>query len=303
MSSHRVLLLEGPRYLAIDTGRLVIRDREGTETHVLPSDIAVLVVDHPSITITSGALKALASAGCVILITDEKHMPLAEAVPLGSRERTGKRLRQQLELEKGTTQARLWQDLVTARIRSQAQVLRALGRGGALYLERMAIKVGLDDASNHEAQAAKHYWRHLWPEGFRRTKQGAEDGINSRLNYGYAIIRSVIARALAAAGLQPAIGIGHYSEENAFNLADDFIEAYRFLVEQHVAETVAQNPDAPFDAQARAKVAACVGREVKLDGQVFRLPAAVDCTIESFTRLLEAARPEKLRLAMPDCLA
>jgi CRISPR-associated protein Cas1 len=303
MSSHRVLLLEGPRYLAIDTGRLVIRDKEGNETFVLPSDIAVLTIDHPAVTLTSGALKALAAAGCVILITDEKHLPLAEALPMGSRGRAGKRLRQQLALEQGSVSARLWRDLVVARIQSQARVLRTLGRGGGLYLERMARKVGPGDVSNHEAQAAKHYWKHLWPEGFRRVKQGAEDGFNARLNYGYAVVRSIIARALVAAGVQPAIGVGHRSEENAFNLADDFIEPYRFLVEQHVAEGLEDEPQSPFDAKSRAAVAGCVTRELKLEGQVFRVPAAVERTVESFTQLLESAHPEKLQLAMPDCLA
>lgn len=303
MSSHRILLLEGSRYLAIDTGRLVIRGNDGAESHVLPVDIAVLIIDHPAVTITSSALKALAAAGCVILLTDDKHIPLAETLPLGACTRVVRRLRQQLALEQNETSARLWRDLVVARIESEARVLRVLGRAGALYLERMACKVGLGDASNHEAQAAKHYWKHLWPDGFRRVKQGAEDGFNARLNYGYAIVRSLIARSLVAAGMQPAIGIGHHSEENAFNLADDFVEAYRFVVEQHVAEELDQDPAAPFDAQARVAVAACATRDVRLNGQVFRLPAAVEQTVESFARLLDSAKPDGQSLAVPEALA
>lgn len=302
MSSHRVLLLEGARHLAIDTGRLVIRSQEG-EACVLPTDVAVLVIDHPAVTVTAAALKVLASAGCVILITDDKHLPLAETLPIGARGRTGRRLRQQLVLEQSPISARLWRDIVFARIRGEAAVLRSMSRNGALYLERLADKVGNGDVSNHEAQAARHYWKHLWPDGFRRTKQGADDGINARLNYGYAILRSLIARALVAAGLIPAVGIAHHSEENPFNLADDFIEPYRFLVEQHVAESLEAQPDAEFDARARVAVAACVTREVKLDAQVFRVPAAVERTVESFVQVLESSRPASLTLAVPECLA
>jgi len=302
MSAHRILLLEGQRHLAIDTGRLVIRNQDD-QTFVLPTDIAVLVVDHPAVSITAAAMKALAAAGCVILITDDRHLPLAETLPVGVRGRTGRRLRQQLILEQSPVGARLWRDIVFARIRSEAAVLRNLGRNGALYLERLADKVVDDDPSNHEAQAARHYWKHLWPEGFRREKQGAEDGVNARLNYGYAVLRSLIARALVAVGLVPVVGIGHHSEENPFNLADDFIEPYRFLVEQHVAECLAAQPDAQFDAKARAEVAACVTRELKLNGQVFRVPAAVERTVESFVQVLEAGRPDKVKLAVPECLA
>jgi CRISP-associated protein Cas1 len=303
MASHRVLLLEGPLHLAIDTGRLRIQAREGDQTFVLPSDIAVLIVDHPAITITSGVLKALAAASCVVLVTDEKHLPLAEALPFSARTRAGRRLRQQLALEASPAAARLWRDLVVTRILTQARVLHDLGRNGGLYLERLARKIEPGDPSNHEAQAAKHYWKYLWPEGFRREKQGAEDGINARLNYGYSVLRSMLARTLVAAGLHTIIGVGHHGEENSFNLADDFMEPYRFVIEQHVSEIVERAPDLPFDSRARKEVAACVSREVVLNGQVFRLPSAIEETVESFTRFLEAVDPSRLSLAMPESLA
>lgn len=167
----------------------------------------------------------------------------------------------------------------------------------------MADKVEPGDTSNHEAQAAKHYWKHLWPEGFKRAKQGAEDGVNARLNYGYAVLRSLLARAAVAAGLQPLIGVGHRSEENPLNLVDDLMEPYRFVVEQHVAELLADDADAPFDATARKAVAACAGRDVRMDEQVFRMPAAVEATIESFTRLLDALGSGQRGLVLPEALA
>jgi CRISPR-associated protein Cas1 len=298
-----VLLLEGCLHLAIDTGRLAIRSREGPTTFVLPADIAVLVVDHPAITITAGVLKALATANCIVLVTDEKHLPLAETIPYSAPTRSGRRLRQQLALESSADSARLWQDLVVARIRTQSRVLRDLGRPGGLYLERLADKVAPGDASNHEAQAAKHYWKHLWPEGFRREKQGAADGVNARLNYGYAVLRSLLARGLVASGFHPQVGIGHHSEENPFNLVDDFMEPYRFVVEQHVAEILERDPQAAFDAAGRKEVAGCASREVRLSGQTFRLPAAVEQTVESFSRILEPQQPSTLHIALPEALA
>lgn len=302
MSSHRVLLLEGCLHLAIDTGRLVIRSRNCGESYLSPADIAVLVVDHPDITVTSAALRALLAAQCTVVVTDEKHLPLAQATPFSAPSRAGRRLRQQLELESGPRAQLLWRELVVARILSESGVLRSLQRNGALYLERLAKKVAPADTSNHEAQAARHYWKHLLPEGFRRAKQGAEDGVNARLNYGYAVMRSLIARSLVSAGLQPCIGLGHYREDNPFNLADDFMEPYRFVVEQHVMEMLALEPEATFDANARKRVAACVSREVRMAGQVYRLPAAVEETVESFTRLLDNPDRKNHHLVLPEAL-
>lgn len=303
MSSHRVLLLEGPLRLSIDTGRLVLQSREKPDTFVQPADIAVLVIDHPNITITSAVLKSLAAENCVVLISNDRHLPLAASIPLSAPTRAGRRLRQQLALEASPQAGCLWRDLVTRRILTQSRVLRDLGRTGSLYLERLAAKVGPGDKSNHEAQAAKHYWKHLWPSDFRREKQGADDRINSRLNYGYAILRSMVARSLVAAGLQPIIGLGHRGEENPLNLADDFMEPYRFVVEQHVTEILQAAPDAPFDANGRKEVAKCVTRDVVLAGQIYRLPAAVEESVQSFTRLLEAADAARFVLVLPEALA
>lgn len=303
MSAHRVLLLEGPLSLAIDTGRLRIRGADRADVFVQPDDIAVLVVDHPAVVVTAAVLRSLAVARCIVLVTDDKHLPLAEAVPVPAPTRAGARLRQQLELEESPRSAELWRDIVQSRIRTQATVLRNLGLNGALNLERMVDRVEPGDNRNHEAQAARQYWKFLLPEGTRRSKQGATDGVNARLNYGYAIIRSMVARALVAAGLQPLIGMGHRSSENPLNLADDFIEPYRFVVEQHVLEILREDLDAAFDAQGRKAVAGCVAREVTLEGDNYRLPAAIERTVESFTRVLDGGRRSTLSLELPASIA
>lgn len=301
MSAHRVLLLEAQLHLAIDTGCLRIQSRDGKESFVQPDDIAVVIIDHPAVVITAAALRALAAARCVILVTDDKHLPLAEMTSVPAPTRAACRLRQQLDLEQSPQSDQLWREIVQSRIRTQARVLRDLDHNGALNLERMADRVEPGDARNHEAQAAKHYWKCLLPEGTKRTKQGAEDAFNSRFNYGYAVIRSMIARALVASGLQPLIGIGHHSEDNPLNLADDFIEPYRFVVEQHVVELLDHDPEMPFDAVGRKAVAGCAGREVLLNGETHRLPSAIEATVESFTHLLDAGG--NTRLALPEALA
>jgi CRISPR-associated protein Cas1 len=180
---------------------------------------------------------------------------------------------------------------VQARLCTQAANLRVLGRKGVLRLERLAKEVLPGDTGKCEGQGARHYWTHLFDQDFKREKQGADDAINARLNFGYAVLRSMVARSLVTAGLNPALGLGHYSTENPFNLADDFIEPYRFVVERYVAS----GRFGEFNGAARKQLLGFVEQEIKLNGVGYRLPAAITETIASFVRVLDG-RSEKLTL-------
>jgi len=169
-------------------------------------------------------------------------------------------------------------------VSTQALNLRHFGHNGALRLERICSDVRPADSGNIEAQAARHYWKHLLSPSWKRVKHGATDPLNARLNYGYAVLRALVARELAAAGLQPGLGLGHCNLENPFNLADDFMEPYRYLVERRVLET---GYDAEFDGQARVAVLGFLESEVRLGEKVYRMPVAVSETVASFIRVLE----------------
>jgi CRISPR-associated protein Cas1 len=147
----------------------------------------------------------------------------------------------------------------------------------------MAGRVEPGDPSNLEAQAAKHYWANLLPEDKHRVKRGARDPLNVRLNFGYAVLRSMVARELATAGLNPALGIGHHSIDNPFNLADDLMEPYRFVVERTVLGMTLGESFAPSDRMALAGI---VAAEVQLPDRVHRLPTALAETVASLCRAL-----------------
>jgi CRISPR-associated protein Cas1 len=206
-------------------------------------------------------------------------------------------LRQQIALDGSAKAARLWAELVAARIGTQAATLRALDRKGALRLERMAGRVEPGDPSNLEAQAAKHYWANLLAEDRRRVKRGATDPLNIRLNFGYAVLRSMVARELATAGLNPALGIGHHSIENPFNLADDLMEPYRFLVERMVVQ---MSLDEQFRPEDRLALAGIATLEVQFFERLHRLPTALAETVASLCRTL-ANRDGGLTLPVFPC--
>jgi CRISPR-associated protein Cas1 len=293
MSEHRVLLIEHPAYLSIDLGRLRIRREDHEDAFVLPRDIAVLCLHHHTVTLTVHVLRALAEAGGIVLVTDALHLPCGLQWPYQGSAGAALRLRRQIALPT-ERRAELWRDLVTAKILSQAANLRVLELKGALRLERLARQVQPGDAGNLEGRAARHYWKCLFGPGFAREKRGAVDKLNAMLNFGYAVLRSLIARELAMAGLAPALGLGHDSSENPFNLADDFIEPYRCLVERRVHRIAAVHDE--FDGPCRLEILAFMKEEAHLNGQDYRLPAAVAETIASYGRILERG---KGRLALP----
>lgn len=284
MSEHRVLIAESPSSLNVDLGRIRIRRQDHPDVFVLPEDIAVLVLHHHTIQLSSQVLRLLVDNRCIVLVTDETHLPSGCLTPLYGLPKASDRLRQQLALDSDTT-ARLWQAIVRSRIDTEAITLRKLKLKGAVRLERMRNEVTPGDASHHEGQAARHYWRHLFDKNFKRNKRGAEDVLNASLNYGYAVLRSLVARELAIASLTTMLGLGHYSKENPFNLADDFMEPYRFIVEQHVRQEITDVDE--FDTQARMNILGFIKDSVRLHDRAFRLPAAIRETIGSYTRILE----------------
>lgn len=298
MSEQRVLVIANPAHLRIDTGRLKI-ERDGFDhTFVSPNDIAVLCLEHHTTTLSVAVLRALAEAGTAVMVTDARHMPCAMQIPLAATGLDAGRLRQQIALDASEKRGELWQQLISAKLSMQSHALRRLQRNGALRLERLATQVQHGDKSNTEGQGAKHYWSNLFPDTFRRSKEGAEDPLNIRLNYGYAVLRAMIARSLVAAGLNGTLGLGHCNAGNAFNLADDFIEPYRFLVDVHLADDADTWSEAPeFDSHAKRYLLGFVERPVRMAGQDMRLHAAIDASVASFVRILDG---KGKKLVLPD---
>jgi len=293
MADRRILLIESAAALNVRAGRLQIRQEGREDYFIQPEDISTLVLHHPAISLSVHVLRALAEEGAMLLVVNALHLPVGSLWPWNGQSVLVRRLRSQMNFDGTKKQKILWKEIVASRISTQALNLRNLGCNGALRLERLCGEVRLGDSGNIEAHAARHYWKHLLPSPWKRVKKGATDPINARLNYGYAVLRALVARELAAAGLQPGLGLGHCNLDNPFNLADDFMEPYRYLVELRVMES---DYDADFAGQARVEVLGFLESEVRLGGKVYRMPAAVSETVASFIRVLEG---RSTSLALP----
>lgn len=289
----RGLHLSQPSRLSVERGQVVVAQDDGAVRLAL-EDIAWIVLDSPRSTVTTALLSACMAGGIAVIVTDETHTPSGVALPFGRHHRQADVARLQAGASK-PLKKRLWQALVRAKILNQAAALDAVARPGAGLLREMAARVGSGDPNNTEAQAARYYWGQLWTS-FRRSDEG--DRRNMLLNYGYAVVRSGVARALVASGLIPAFGLHHVSVSNAFNLADDLFEPFRPFVDVlawRTAPAGAPGRDA-LSLDDRRAMATALLAEARMDDDVVTLLVAAERAAESLVRCFDGGIPTGLDL-------
>ena len=249
-SVKRVVDVSSAAHLSLARGQMSVRRPDGDDALVPVEDIGVLILDNPAITCSQRLLSACAEKGAAVLLCDARHLPAAMLSPTAGHSLHTRILAAQTAASV-PAKKRIWREIVREKIRRQAEVYgRATGRDPK-ELARMADKVRSGDPDNVESQAARFYWPALFGAQFRR---GAEaDGINSLLNYGYAILRAATARAVSGAGLHPALGVHHRNQYDPFCLADDLMEPLRPLADwrvwQMVREAGGKAPEITPDAK------------------------------------------------------
>ena len=233
MIKRTIEISRDPVHLAVRTDQLVLR-RNGDAVGQIPcEDIGVVLVDHPQTTYTHAALARLADCGATVVLCGRDHLPTALVLPLADHSRVVWRINEQLSARR-PLKKQLWRQIVRAKIRGQAENLEP-GSAPRRRLARLAREVKSGDPKNAEAQAARVYWAHwLGDDGFRRDPELPD--LNAFLNYGYAVVRAAVARALVAAGLLPVLGLHHCNRSNAFCLADDLVEPLRPMVDRRVRD-------------------------------------------------------------------
>jgi CRISPR-associated protein Cas1 len=246
----RVLdLAELPARLRVRYEQLII-ERDGLPEVTVPlNEIAAVIVSHPQISLTHSVLSGLMRCGGVIICCDDQCLPAGMMLPIETHVLQTRRMAAQAAAP-APTNKRLWQQIVRTKIRAQARLLQSkCGTDGGLL--DLVGEVRSGDPQNIEAQAAARYWPLLFNDpGFLRRRDAQDQ--NRLLNYGYAVLRAIVARAVCAAGLHPSIGMHHRNQYNAFCLADDLMEPYRPLVDRIVLQVVAQRgSDVPIDKDSK----------------------------------------------------
>lgn len=234
----RILHLESPVYLSLKYNQLCFKypqDCDKKDRTVPIQDVAVLVLDNDRITLSQPLIAKCAELGVVIVGCDEKHLPVSLTLSLNGNSNQSQIFQAQAQISE-PLKKQLWKQIVIQKINNQAALLKTIG-GNAEFLKELAQKVNSGDTNNCEAVAAAYYWKNIFKEyvpAFTRDRYGEPP--NSLLNYGYAILRAMTARAIVAAGLHPTLGIFHHGKYNAYCLADDLMEPFRPWVDRAVYE-------------------------------------------------------------------
>lgn len=229
----RVIDISKRSYLHILNSQLIIEQQQEIIASIPVEDIGVLILDHPAITLTTQVIVLCQENKIIIVYTNRQHLPCGITMPIFEGNSLHSRyIKKQTTISQGT-KCKIWRDIIKQKITQQAITLEKFSIQAEL-LRKMVSQVNSGDKSNIEAQAAIHYWKKLIPQPF--TRDPHQEGINALLNYGYAILRASIARAICGAGLHPTIGIFHRSQYNDFCLADDLMEPFRPWVDFLVVE-------------------------------------------------------------------
>lgn len=285
----KTLFFGNPAYLSFKNSQLVVK-RTDSETQqevvrtVPIEDIGVVVLEDRQITITNVALDALLQNNCAVITCDEKHMPAGMLLPLEGNTIQSERFANQIDASL-PLKKQLWQQTVQAKIRNQASVLKRLSDVEVGCMLAWANDVKSGDSDNLEGRAAAYYWKNIFPSlpGFTRDREGEMP--NNLLNYGYAIVRAVIARALVASGLLPTLGIHHHNRYNAYCLADDIMEPYRPYVDELVVNIMRSDIDyGELTSELKKQLLGLPVTEVMIGGQRSPLMVAASQTTASLCK-------------------
>jgi CRISPR-associated protein Cas1 len=249
--------------LNVRLSNLVIDCGEGGKTMLPLNQVAALVFSNQHVTVSNAVLAGVAAYGGIVVVSDAKFQPSGMLLPLDAHYTQGERFRVQA-LAAQPLQKRLWQQTVRSKISAQAAVLKRLTSNDH-GLPHLASRVTSGDTSNHEAQAAQRYWPQVFNNPhFRRNREAGDQ--NRLLNYGYAVLRALTARAICGAGLHPALGIHHHNRYDPFALASDLMEPFRPLVDESIARiVVAHGEDVVLGKEVKREIIGGITGLIEVD--------------------------------------
>ena len=313
MIKRTIEISQQPAHLTVRNEQLLLlpKDGDGQEpprASIPCEDIGVVLVEHCGTTFSHAALERLLHHGAALVICGRDHLPAGMLLPVGEHSQVVPRLRQQVAIAK-PLRKQLWKQIVQAKVRAQAANL-APGSAVRSRLLNLARNVRSGDPNNVEAQAARSYWQVWLGDGdgmaggphvpfrpdrgdFRRDPAGPPP--NNLLNYGYAIMRAAVARAIVSAGLTPALGIQHHQRSNAFCLADDLMEPLRPLVDDRVRELWREEQD-ELTPPAKAALLELLTLSVRTDDATGPLMVGLHRYVASLVRCFEGT---ERRLTIP----
>jgi CRISPR-associated protein Cas1 len=295
----RTLYFGNPVYLGMRNSQLTIKLPEVEKNEELPQlmkdesvttipieDIGVIIIDHQQITITHSLIASLLENNVAFITCDQTHHPTGLMLPLAVHNTQTERFKAQIEASV-PLKKQLWQQTIMAKIKNQAELLkrRQIDITNMLH---WADSVKSDDIENHEARAAAYYWKSLFPKELAFFRERFGPPPNNLLNYGYAILRAIVARGLVGSGLLPTFGIHHRNKYNAYCLADDIMEPYRPFVDEAVYTIIENGEDhTELSTSIKKQLLQIPTKDILIDGEKSPLMVGLQRTTSSLAKSFE----------------
>ena len=299
----KTLCFSNPAYLSLRDGQLVIKiigssSSSNYQEITRPiEDIGVVLLENRQISITSGALDALLENNCAVITCNSRHMPVGLFLPLEGNTIQSERFRDQINASQ-PLRKQLWQQTIQYKIRNQSAVLKRHTKTNAKCMDIWANDVRSGDPDNLEARAAVFYWKNLFGNipDFIREREG--EFPNNLLNYGYAILRAVVARSLVSSGMLPTFGIHHHNRYNAYCLADDIMEPYRPMVNSLVYDMIIRyGRDLELTKEIKSELLTIPTLDITINGKRSPLMVGVSQTTASLYKCFSG---ELRKIAYPE---
>ena len=290
----RTLFFSNPAYLSTKNEQIIINypDKEQETKTVAIEDIGFIVLENQQITITNGLLEKLVNNNVALINCDQQHLPIGLLMPLNGHTEQSERFKNQINASI-PLKKNLWQQTIVAKIANQGELLRE-NQIPMRKMELWAKEVTSGDSLNHESRAAVYYWQSLSPilnqneQSFSRGQNGLPP--NNLLNYGYAILRGITARAIVSSGMLPTLGIFHRNKYNAYCLADDIMEPYRPFVDKIVCDIVKNEIEVDeLTTEIKKQLLSIVAIDVNIDGKKSPLMVAMSRTTNSLNDCFEGS--------------
>jgi len=285
----RTLFISNPFHVSTKLNQLVLKNKKTGEEKQTPiEDIGFIVFEHEECTFSLQAIQHLNANNVATIFCNEKHLPTSMLLNLESNDIQSQLFGHQINATE-PTKKQLWQQTIKYKIRNQALLFERLGKPNE-FLKRCAENVKSGDTRNEEAKASRFYWASLFePLEFSRDRFGSPP--NNLLNYGYAILRAGVARALAGSGLLPTLGIHHHNKYNAYCLADDIMEPYRPFVDRLVHDIIHDTHDyAELTTDLKARLLSVLTIDININDSTSPLMVGLSQTTASLAECFAGGR-------------
>ena len=255
--SWRTVVVSSSAKLDYQLGYLVVRKDVTVKVHI--SEISILIIESTAVSLTAALLNELMKKKIKVIFCDEKRNPSSELISYYGSHDTSAKIREQIKWSEQEKTV-IWTEIVTEKIRKQADTLDQYGKSEAKLLRKYIEEIEYGDATNREGHAAKVYFNALFGMDFTRTE---ENSINAALNYGYGILLSAFNREIVMNGYITQIGLFHNNMFNQFNLGSDLMEPFRSIVDRQVKNMMPQK----FESEEKRTILEILQNEVLIAGR------------------------------------